>query len=134
MIISLSIQRIAEGIYARAALDAASKGVDTPPALSRRNAPALHRLIADTAVAIAAQMGDKVLGVTHPDQADIITIEYQAEQYHHDIVCLRVNIETAVACTVMAQACAAHNALLAQWYSRLAKASQACLPQKIMRG
>lgn len=131
MTISLSIRRIAESIYARSALDAATRGIDVPAALTRRNKAALHRLIADKALETIASLGNGVENISEGDE--LISFDYAVGHHEAEAVCLRTNIEANIVCSVLAQVSAAINIDLAQWYSSLVKASAGSLPKRIER-
>lgn len=136
MVLSLSISRIADSIYAQAALDAATRSIETPAALTRDHHSAITNLIvkltAETISSLGPIVKKSTIDTLQPDD-DIITIDCDVRHHDATVACLRTNIETAIAYGVLARATAGADITLAKWYASLAKTAAIPLNQRIRR-
>ncbi len=135
MTISISIDRILDSIYARAALEASIHGTGNPALLDRSDSKALRRVTIDCLAELVASLSHIVSSgdiASLGNDTEIITLETTLG--HGDMLAptFRMNLETATVCAVLAHAYAGTPGR-GEWYAELSRMSFVPFPPSIRR-
>lgn len=135
MTTALSIARIINSIYARAALEASINGTGRPALLDRSDEKALRRVVLDATATILGNLGSMIVSSDLEEagtDTEIITVVTTIA--HSDAVAptFRMNLETAIVCAVLAEAYGGTGAK-GDWYRELRSMAFVALPPSIRR-